>query len=156
MKSGQSTSTPIVAGTICLLLFILSGSHTSAQARNRDGDRWLSWNSDSRLGFVWGYTTGLSRGFGEGCEAYSRVVPTGKPHSLRDDPFGKCIGKGFGFSQPPAFYEKQITGFYTSFTEDQDVPLEQVIKWLSDAENLTLQQMHERAKQHGNTKWVSP
>jgi hypothetical protein len=147
-----------LAATVVSVLLALSvryTSATSAQTENGEGGGWLSWNSDTRLGFVWGYTMGLSRGFGEGCGAYYRVPPAGEPYSLRDDPFGKCIGKGFGFSQPPTFYEKQITDFYTSFAEDRDVPLNQVFKRLSDSENLTLQQTHERAKEHGHAKWVN-
>jgi len=109
-------------------------------------------NSDTRHGFVWGYTIGLTRGFAQGCNAYYQIAPPQAPHSLQDDLFGKCITKGFGFSKPVAYYEKQITDFYTSFPTDRNVPFEDVLKKLSDSENMTPQQMHAWFKEHGHTK----
>jgi hypothetical protein len=141
--------------SVFLVLPVLCTLAASAQTQNGEGDGWMNWNSDTRLGFVWGYTIGLNRGFGQGCGAYYKVALPGKAHNLRDDPLSKCISKGPGFSKPPAFYENRITDFYTSFPEDRDVPFEQVLRWLSDSENISVQQMHERTKEHGHTKWVS-
>jgi hypothetical protein len=135
-----------------LILLALSVRHSSAQAQNGEGDAWMSMNSDTRFGFVFGYTIGLNRGFTQGCIAYDKIVPSQKPHSLHDDLFVKCTSKGFGFSKPVPFYEKQITDFYTSFPADRKVPFEEVLKKLSDSENMTPQQMHEWFKEHGHGK----
>jgi hypothetical protein len=158
MKRARQRWASALSSPFVLVLLALSVSCSqvaSAQTQNGEGDGWMKWNSDTRLGFVWGYTMGLNHGFGQGCGAYYKAAQPEKPHSLRDDPLGKCISKGLGFSKPPAFYEKKVTDFYTSFPEDRDVPFEQVLKWSSDSENISVQQMHERAKEHGHTKWVN-
>jgi hypothetical protein len=107
--------------------------HTSSQTQHGDGDAWISMNSDNQFRFVLGYTVGLSEGFGEGCDAFYKIAAPQKPHPLRDDLFAKCLAQGFGFSKPVAFYQKQITDFFTLFPEDRDVPFEQVLKSLSDS-----------------------
>jgi hypothetical protein len=42
--------------------------------------------------------------------------------------------------------------FYTSFPADRDVPFEEVLKKLSDSEDMTPQQMHEWFKEHRHKK----
>jgi hypothetical protein len=123
--------------------------HISGQTQHGDGDAWISLNSDNQFRFVLGYTVGLSKGFAEGCDAFYKIAPPQKPHALRDDLFSKCLAQSLGFSKPMAFYQKQITDFYTSFQGDRDVPFEQVLKSLSDSENMTPQQMHQWFKEHG-------
>ncbi|MBZ5540144.1 MAG: hypothetical protein LAN61_06440 [Acidobacteriia bacterium] len=152
MKHPHSYRALVFVGTVLAVLLALFVHYTSAQTYNREGDAWLSMNSDTRLGFVWGYTIGLSRGFAQGCEAYYEVAPPQEPHSFQDDLFGKCATRGVGFSKPVAYYEKQITDFYTSFPAERKVPFEDVLKKLSDSENMTPQQMHEWFKEHGYKK----
>jgi hypothetical protein len=123
--------------------------HISGQTQHGEGDAWITMNSDNQFRFVLGYTVGLSKGFAEGCDAYYKIAPPQKPHALRDDLFAKCLAQGLGFSKPVAFYQKQITDFYTLFPGERDVPFEQVLKSLSDSENMTPQQIHQWFKGHG-------
>jgi hypothetical protein len=118
------------------------------QAQRGDGDKWINMNSDSQLRFLLGYTVGLSKGFAEGCDAFYKISPSQKPHALPDDLFAKCLAQGLGFSKPVAFYQQQITNFYTLFPGDRDVAFEQLLKSLSDSKNMTPQQMHLWFKQH--------
>ena len=152
MRQLYTRRTFVFTGTAVLVLLALSVRYGSAQAQNGEGDAWMSMNSDTRFGFVFGYTIGLNSGFTQGCVAYYKIAPPQKPHSLHDDLFGRCTSKGFGFSKPPAFYEKQITDFYTSFPADRKVPFEEVLKKLSDSENMTAQQIHDWFKEHGHGK----
>jgi hypothetical protein len=134
-----------LASVGAVLLCLLSQLH----AQNGEGDAWVEMNSDMQTGFVWGYTIGLSRGFAQGCVAYGKLAPSQPPHRLADDLFHKCLRQGYGFSKLISFYVEQITEFYKSSAEDRKVPIDEVLRKLSDDQSMTPKQMHEWFKQHG-------
>lgn len=124
------------------------------RAEGGEGDGWLEMNSDTRTGFVSGYTIGLSRGFAQGCLAYEKVAPRDKKYyRVADLPSLKCSRQGFGFSRPISLYVEQITEFYSGHAEDRNVPFEDVLKRLSDDASMTPKQMHEWFAQHGYGKF---
>jgi hypothetical protein len=150
MKREHQVGKVIVIGA-ALLLFPFS---LRTHAASHEGEAWLEMNTDTRTGFVFGYTVGLSRGFVQGCLAYQKSVPPPEGfHPIADDPFLKCTRQGFSFTKPLSFYAEQITKFYTASAEDRKVPFQEVIKKLSDEEHLTPEQMHEYFKQHGYGKF---
>jgi len=132
------------------LLTTLTAPCIGGPGGSREGDAWLGLNQDTRFGFAWGYINGVSSGFAEGCVAYSRIVPA---HNvpLRSDPLGKCFNtKGRGFSKSVDFYVGKITELYSAFPEDRDVPIGEVLKKLSDSENMTPQEIHLWYEQHSH------
>ena len=145
-KAGGLTLILLLATLLTFGTNLFSAIHPSGE-----GDGWLRMEPTTRTGFLWGYTIGLSRGFAEGCSAYNRIVPFQR-HNLHNDPFGKCIGRGPGFSRPVDYYVKQVTDFYEFFPADRNVPFEEVLKKLSDSENMTPSQMHEWFEQHRHRK----
>ncbi|MGA2609018.1 MAG: hypothetical protein ABSH01_16370 [Terriglobia bacterium] len=134
------------------VLLILGVNHAPAADESTEGDAWLRMNPDTRTGFLRGYTIGLSRGFAEGCDTY-RSIEKPRTRDLRNDPFANCLNaRGRGFSQPVDHYVKQVTDFYESFPSDRTVPFEEVLKKLSDSDNMTPQQMHKWFEEHGHRK----
>ncbi len=136
---------------ITLWVLILGVSHASAADRNTEGDAWLRMSPDARSVFLMAYTGGLSRGFAEGCLAYDRIAKP-KNYDVHKAPLGKCLNRGPGFSRSVDYYVKQVTDFYESFPADRNVPFEEVLKKLSDSENMTPSQMHEWSEKHRHTK----
>jgi hypothetical protein len=125
------------------ILMILSASSALAADQNADGDAWLHMNRDTQTGFVRGYTIGLTRGFAQGCDAYRSLVPV-ETHDIHNDPFAGCLNtSGRCFSQPVDFYVRQVTDFYQSFPSDRAISFEDVLKKLSDGQNMTPRQIHD-------------
>ena len=82
----------VMLAMILSVLLIVGTNPASARDQNTEGDAWLRMNSDTRTGFVWGYTIGLSRGFAEGCDTY-RNIEKPKSRDLHNDPFAQCLNR---------------------------------------------------------------
>jgi hypothetical protein len=133
------------------ILLTFGTDHLSAIDQTGEGDGFLRMTPETRSGFLLGYTIGLSRGFAQGCLAY-RSIAEFKTHDVHNDPFGRCVNRGPGFSRSVDYYVKQVTDFYESFPADRNVPFEEVLKKLSDSENMTPSQMHAWFEKHRHRK----
>ncbi len=108
-----------------------------------EGKMWIQWDESQRKGFVLGYVWGLDRGFHKGCLALDQVSPHPKTEDLSDNPLQHCMLKLPTFSKVPEYYQSQITKFYETYAQDEDLPLQQLFLQLADSSsNKTLEQIH--------------
>lgn len=137
-----------IAIAICLLapvLLIFTHRTISQEEKPQtlEGDSWLAMNQERKSGFVLGYTIGISRGFAEGCATYDQIVNV-HDVPLKSDPLRKCFdSKGRGFSKPVQFYVDRVNDFYKTYPGNRNFPVGELIKKLSDSENLTPQEIHQ-------------
>jgi len=109
---------------------------------------WLQWDESQRKGFVLGYVWGLDRGFHNGCltlqvSSSPDIMDPSKGPDLLDDPLQHCESKVPMFSKEVAYYVSQITKFYETYQQDQDLPIRQFFSQLEDSgNNKTLEQIH--------------
>lgn len=110
---------------------------------------WLKWDESQRKGFVLGYSWGLERGYENGCLALnvassaSDTIDLSKGPDLLKNPLQECMSKLLPFSKAPEYYETEITKFYETYPQDQDLPLRQLFSQLADSSNnKTLEQIH--------------
>ena len=114
-----------------------------------EGKTWIHWDESQRKGFVLGYVWGLDRGFHNGCLALSQISPSpssidhSKGPDLLDNPSQHCMSQLPVYSKALDYYETQITKFYETYPQDQDLPLRQLFSQLEDSSNnKTLEQIH--------------
>jgi len=106
-----------------------------------EGKLWLSWGRGTRVGFVRGYLTGIHVGYRDGCFESSKDQPSSATPTATDSPFGHCLSKSLRFSNTPEYYEIQITRFFATYKSDLGLPLDELLRLLSEGK--TLDQIHE-------------
>jgi hypothetical protein len=144
-----------VALLACLLApFVLSSQEfTKGFPTDRghgEGKMWLLWDASERVGFVRGYVWGLDRGYRNGCMAYDKAshgsgvetLDLSKPVNLLKNHLSECVSRRSDFSKEPTYYESQLTKFYETYPQDQDLPIRQLFAQMEDSSNLTLEQIH--------------
>jgi hypothetical protein len=144
---------PLVLLVSLLLPFVLTSQEPTrgfpTDRTHGEGKLWLQWDESQRKGFVWGYIWGLDRGYHNGCDSlYAAspslvtIDPSKGPDPLKN-PLQECMLKLPVFSKPIAYYVTQITNFYGTYPQDQDLPLRQLFAQLADSSsNKTLEQIH--------------
>jgi hypothetical protein len=112
---------------------------------SKDGEMWLGWSADKRIGFVDGYINGRRDGHYAGCDAALRVLFPQPPGTvIPNNPWGRCADAADTFTKgEPTDYSDEITSFYQRFEADRDVPLDQVIHCLSDKQRQSADQIHQ-------------
>lgn len=128
-----------------LILCALMGSTFNSVPRApfkgaAEGDEWLKWNGDTRLVYVGAYAAGFDRGFVDGCRTAGELEPRSRATGL---PGEECIAKEPGYPKTLEEYVDAVTKFYDSYPTDRYVPIRRVLDGLSDARNLTIQQIHQ-------------
>jgi hypothetical protein len=124
-----------------VLVLVFGPGRTVAANPLENGDDWLKWNNETRMVYVSGYLWGHARGFRDGCEAGEKTYSTGKSSGL---PGERCIPKQPNYSRNLEDYVGGITDYYGAYPTDRYVPIFKVLDGLSDAQKLTIQQMHEQ------------
>jgi hypothetical protein len=99
------------------------------------GSIWLNWDESTQLGFVRGYLVGVHVGYRNGCFWYDNLQ---RPNQTTVDPtqtpFGRCLRHAEDFSDAPEHYSSKITEFYKSYPRDLMLPLDELLRFLSDSE----------------------
>jgi hypothetical protein len=111
------------------------------------GSVWLQWDERTRLGFVRGYLLAISVGYRDGCFWYDDFVRL--PQEAKNPaelPFAKCLASGLKFSQTPEYYSKQLTTFYKSYPQDTRLPLDELLRSISDSQNKSLKEIDDEMK----------
>jgi hypothetical protein len=126
---------------------------TLAGAQNRirtvttgapQGAAWVRWDRSARIGFVRGYLSGIHVGYRDGC--FLSNDKNASPTALRstlDSPFAQCLDKALRFSKEPDYYETEVSRFYLTYKSDIGLPLDELLRFLSDSENKTPEEIHE-------------
>jgi hypothetical protein len=137
---------------LCLPLVLESQQPTRVFPNDRsvgEGKMWIKWDKSQRLGFIRGYNSGLDRGYHNGClTVYEAASPSSgeldqsKKTNRSTSGLQECMSKQPLFSKEAAHYETQITNFYETYPQDQDLPIRQFFSHLADSSSETLEQIH--------------
>lgn len=133
---------------VLALLFVVIPDSQSQEPRIRtlgtgfsQGRVWLEWTRASRIGFVRGYLAGVHTGCRDACFTATNTKPSFGP--VGPDSLSKCLGTCPRFSGSPEYYEARITAFFSTYKSDVGMPVDEVLRLLSDSENRSLDQIHE-------------
>jgi len=83
------------------------------------GKLWLEWSPSERTGFVRGFIVGHDDGYQRACA----LTRAGSPHTGVASDVDPCLKEQHLFHKDLPYYEKFVTDFYTTYSEDRDVPL---------------------------------
>jgi hypothetical protein len=146
-------------GAVAILLICMA-----AQVRSQEiarGGEWLSWSPRQRATYVDGFITGYLRGSLSACEVADQLFEVGMPHRLGDEqhpsevPSARCLARMEKYSkakyteaseQDFSAYTDVITEFYTKHPEYQGIPFMNLMKWLSDRNYKTADQLYQMAQ----------
>jgi len=156
MKSAKSrialarSFVSLIALSIPVLLSCYSGSgqgkptelvHFPNARTSRDGEIWIKWNESRRQGFIDGYIQGRRQGYQKGCGNAEQILSQ-KGTSIQSDLLAQCLGGGSGFTAPLDRYQEEVTAFYEKYSADREIPMTDVLRFLSDEYNKTPEQIH--------------
>ncbi|MGB6265899.1 MAG: hypothetical protein WBF56_09165 [Candidatus Acidiferrales bacterium] len=132
--------------SLLLLSFGLRQQKTRAFADDEvshQGKRWLSWSTQERDLFLEGYLTGLADGHDRGCLDYEVGTPYRSGTKMNEkSPVEKCLRLGLKFHQPVDYYEGLMTKYYTTYPEDENLPIRKLLTELSATKNQSLAEIH--------------
>lgn len=123
----------------CALVIVIVSSMTSNGANGvAEGEQWLKWSDETKLEYVSAYVVGFDSGVFHACEQAEKMWQQ-KSTELAAT---KCRQQVPGHSQQLESYVSAITHYYHSYPDDRYVTIRTLLDGLSDARNLTIQQMH--------------
>jgi hypothetical protein len=146
-------------GAVAILLVIYMAAQVRSQEIARGGE-WLSWSPGQRATYVDGFITGYLQGSLSACEVADQLFEVGMPHRLGDDqhpsevPSARCLARMEKYSkakyteatgQDFSAYTDVITEFYTKHPEYRGIPFMNLMKWLSDRNYKTTDQLYQMA-----------
>ena len=127
------------------------------------GGEWLSWSPGERATFVNGFIAGYRQGSQGACDVAQELFgEPGKMYRLGDEnhpsemPSARCLARMEEYSKAKyteasgldvSAYTDAITEFYTKHPEYQGVPFVNLMKWLSDRNYKTADQLYQMAQQ---------
>ena len=125
---------------------------TSRMARGGNGSHgpaelWLSWSSEARTTYVWGYLHGFEQGKREGCTFYEDKMKAymHEPVTPEKLPRAVCLD---ALPQYPApyfqVYVDAITAYFTKYPNDREAGAPRILEELASPPGLTIDQIHEK------------
>jgi hypothetical protein len=134
----------LIAGVFAILLLGTNAVQVPTAQRDR-GQEWLSWSSPQRNVYIDGFVTGFTQGTHGGCATADDLFERGQPHALGDQPSTRCLKALDSYSKDPEAYAAVITSFYTQHPEYQRVPFFYLLRFLSDRQFKTADQLYQMA-----------
>jgi len=122
-----------------LVIVLLSSVMGIAANDVAEGEQWLKWSDETKFGYVSAYVVGFDSGVFQACKEAERMW---RPKST-DLPGRECRQQVPGHSKKLEYYVSTITDYYHSYPEDRYVTIHTLLDGLSDARNLTIEQMHQ-------------
>jgi hypothetical protein len=123
--------------SVLAIVILSSGTGIGANAV-AEGEQWLKWSDETKLEYASAYVQGFDSGVFQACKQAEKMW---QPKST-ELPGKKCRQQMPGHTKKIEYYVSTITDYYHSYPEDQYVTIGTLIDGLSDARNLTIQQMH--------------
>ena len=154
---------------LLLLFAAICGSQSQTSERvelfRHPGLQWLSWTSQQRENFVYGYIEGYGHGMNEACLAADNLFEKDKPRVFGHDdvpstfPSDRCRASVAQYSnvkvdlsKGPDFtaYTTVITEFYTKHPEYRDTPFALLMESLAGTKSLTAEEIYKRWTTRGS------
>ena len=117
-----------------------SGPQTPAQL-------WLSWSSDAREEYVWGYLSSFVEGKRGRCSFYAdKILPytPHKPVPPEELPRQACLNALPDFAKPSKEYVDAITNYYTKYPNDRQAGMSRILLESASPPGLTIDEIHAR------------
>jgi hypothetical protein len=125
---------------LLLITVILVPTILGAQRPCCEGDWWLKWTKAQRESYVWGYMTGFSHAYPEGCLEALRALPARPSPEVVEAAKDQCYLHQPDFSKGTTYWVKEVTDFYKTYAQDRDIYISEVLEQLGNG--LTLEQIH--------------
>ncbi len=116
-------------------------SKGSLAPASTEGGRWLKWNGETKLQYVEAYSLGFQRGFYQACKVAVKTMSAAA--KSQESAFDECHRQVQRHSRYMEEYVQSITDYYSSYPDDLNVDISELLEGLSDSQHLTIQQMHE-------------
>jgi hypothetical protein len=112
---------------------------------------WLSWSSDAKEEYVWGYLSGFLEGKRAGCSFYADKVTPSTPHKPvppEELPRQACLNALPDFTEPHFHaYVDAITNYYTKYPNDRQAGMSRILLESATPPGLTIDQIHAKLTQ---------
>ena len=123
-----------------VLIIVIFSSVTSFAANAvAEGEQWLKWSDETKLVYVSAYIIGFDNGVFQACKQAEKMW---QPKST-ELPGRKCRQQIPGHTKQLEYYVSVVTDYYHSYPNDRYVTVRTLLDGLSDARNLTIQQIHQ-------------
>jgi len=123
-----------------LIALILLPTTVVGQRACCEGNWWLKWNKDQRESYVWGFMTGFSHAYLEGCRVALKALPPGTSPEIAETAMNQCYRTQADFSSGTTHWAQEVTDFYNKYPRDRDVYISEVLEQLRNGS--TLDQIH--------------
>jgi hypothetical protein len=108
----------------------------------------LSWNSQGREEYVWGYLSGFLEGKRAGCSFYADKILPHTPHGSvppEQLPRQACLNALPDFTEPYFHkYVDTITNYYKKYPNDRQAGMSRILLESASPPGLTIDQIHEK------------
>jgi hypothetical protein len=139
---------------VFLLSSILIGLEASRMAWSQTGtgaktpaQLWLSWSSEARADYVWGYLSGFEEGKRAGCSFYEKQMTA----SVQTPALPEKLPRRVCIESLPVFgeqyyqtYADAITNYYTNYPNDREAGVPRILSELASPPGLNIDQIHEK------------
>ena len=122
-------------------------SHSAPQAQ---AELWLSWSSDAKEEYVWGYLSGFIEGKRVACSFYTDAVAPytpNRPVPPEELPRQACLLALRDFVKPSKEYVDTITNYYRKYPNDREAGMSRILLESATPPGLTIEQIHTKLTQ---------
>jgi hypothetical protein len=134
---------------ICLALVLPAAAGSNNPVGIGAGKEWLGWTPSDRNSYIRGFIEGYWRGTKTTCLLADELFEVGKSQQLGRGPSARCQARLEGYTKiktpesAPDFsaYTTVITEFYTKYPEHQDIPVVYIMRFLTDQNFKTADQI---------------
>lgn len=143
-----------VTSASCVLLAVESSRVARGETNPQTpAELWLSWSSESKANYVWGYLSGFEEGKRAGCSFYADKITPHTPHKPVPPeklPRQACLNALPDFVKPSKAYVDAITIYYTKYPSDRQAGMSRILLESASPPGLSVDQIHARLS--GNSK----
>jgi hypothetical protein len=154
IASVQLLVVALISLSSALIVLDNSGTANGQSAPQTPAELWLSWSSDAREEYVWGFLSGFLEGKRAGCSFYADKMTPYMPHeSVPPEklPRPTCLNALPDFTDTSSqIYVHEITEYYTKYPRDREAGFSRIMLELASPPGLTIDQIH--AKLTGRPK----
>ena len=155
-RTETQTLLVVAAGVVAVALLALAITQKcrAQSAENTPAALWLSWSSDERVDYVWGFLSGFVEGKRVGCTYYEDAI-TGKtpsePIRLDKRPKKICLDGTPDFTEEPSsIYVEKITKYYTKYPRDRQAGMGRLLLEMAISPGISIDQIHAKLTQGPN------
>ena len=141
-----------LASVLSMLMFVRDPQMAKAKSEPQTpAELWLSWSSEAKEEYVWGYLSGFLEGKRAGCAFYAdKILPytPRKPVPPEELPREACLSALPDFKEPYFHkYVDTITNYYKKYPNDRQAGMSRILLESATPPGLTIDQIHEKLTQ---------